>query len=348
MTTEALKALATIEDALPTLVRVIAQAAAAERRAEQAEAGGARAQRERAEAAERTASERLARLHRQRSDHDAHRGRLAAILAKPADTPLDELTEYAARTLTRNGERLLAAEQADRVAQSAARDAAAALIRAAEAEKRAAKLEADRDREAAAREEAQQDAERYKADHLAACRTIAEMHEAATGRTGMGPLLGVVEDVASTRAAFEAQRARADTLNRLCGEQRKRADTAEQRASKAEATLARIANARQSADVWTALGMHYGWTPEQAGQAARARRTAGELHARRTADRVMAERNRYQAAYRNARERATQRTEQRDRARKALHAWTDHTARIVADGDQLRTALADLARQEQQ
>ncbi|MEU4178181.1 hypothetical protein [Streptomyces sp. NPDC026589] len=38
---------------------------------------------------------------------DKHRRTLAAILARSAETPLDELTEYAAKTLTRSGERLL-------------------------------------------------------------------------------------------------------------------------------------------------------------------------------------------------------------------------------------------------
>ncbi|GHA28841.1 hypothetical protein GCM10010372_30880 [Streptomyces tauricus] len=50
------------------------------------------------------------------------------------------------------------------------------------------------------------DAERYKEDHLSACRTIAEMHEAATGRAGLGPIRGVVEDVADVRAAAERAR----------------------------------------------------------------------------------------------------------------------------------------------
>ncbi|WP_326698026.1 hypothetical protein OG909_12150 [Streptomyces sp. NBC_01754] len=50
---------------------------------------------------------------------------------------------------------------------------------------------------------AEQDAERYQDDYLAAARTIADMHEAATGRTGMGPVRGVVEDVADMRAHAE-------------------------------------------------------------------------------------------------------------------------------------------------
>lgn len=46
------------------------------------------------------------------------------------------------------------------------------------------------------------DAERFKQDHLGACKTIAEMHAAATGRTGEGPVRGVVEDVADVRTAL--------------------------------------------------------------------------------------------------------------------------------------------------
>src|SRR5690606_40106122 len=49
-------------------------------------------------------------------------------------------------------------------------------------------------------EEAEAEAERFKADYLKACQTIAAMHEAATGRTGEGPVRGVVEDVADMRA----------------------------------------------------------------------------------------------------------------------------------------------------
>ncbi|MEU0675099.1 hypothetical protein ABZ330_19830 [Streptomyces sp. NPDC006172] len=48
-----------------------------------------------------TASERAA---------EQHRRALAAVLARPAGTPFAELTEYAAKTLTRAGERILDAE----------------------------------------------------------------------------------------------------------------------------------------------------------------------------------------------------------------------------------------------
>lgn len=62
--------------------------------------------------------------------------------------------------------------------------------------------------------EAGHDAERFKADHLAGCKTIAEMYEAATGRKGMGPIRGVVEDVADVRTrADEAEKER-DGLRR--------------------------------------------------------------------------------------------------------------------------------------
>lgn len=47
--------------------------------------------------------------------------------------------------------------------------------------------------------EAQLDAARYKADYEGACVTIAQMHEAATGRVGYGPIRGVVEDVEDIR-----------------------------------------------------------------------------------------------------------------------------------------------------
>ena len=45
-----------------------------------------------------------------------------------------------------------------------------------------------------------------KADYLRACQTIAAMHEAATGRTGEAPWLGVVEDVAALKAERDALR----------------------------------------------------------------------------------------------------------------------------------------------
>ncbi|MGW2130438.1 hypothetical protein [Streptomyces coelicoflavus] len=82
--------------------------------------------------------------------------------------------------------------------------------------------------------EAEDEAERFKADYLSACKTIADMHAAATGRTGEGPERGVVEDVADVRARMLAaeealrneQRERAEAAQ-LSHEYRNRAEAAE-------------------------------------------------------------------------------------------------------------------------
>ncbi|MEV5133573.1 hypothetical protein AB0K87_24395 [Streptomyces sp. NPDC053705] len=72
-------------------------------------------------------------LHRARSTDTAARAaevarrNLAAILAKSAETPFDELTEYAAKTLTRAGERILEAEKRASTADLEATKAEAAL-----------------------------------------------------------------------------------------------------------------------------------------------------------------------------------------------------------------------------
>lgn len=81
---------------------------------------------------------------------------------------------------------------------------------------------------------AKADADRYREEEVGACQTIAAMHAAAVGEV-RGPLLGVVEDVASLRTAYLAQQDRADQLNRLCREQRKRANAAEQALTASEA-----------------------------------------------------------------------------------------------------------------
>jgi hypothetical protein len=51
--------------------------------------------------------------------------------------------------------------------------------------------------------EARDEAERHKEDYLKACQTITAMHAAATGRTGEGPVRGVVEDVEDVRLRAE-------------------------------------------------------------------------------------------------------------------------------------------------
>lgn len=65
---------------------------------------------------------------------------------------------------------------------------------------RAAVLREDAETNATRAEQAEQEAARYKDDHLRSCQLVAELHAAATGRTGEGPRRGVVEDVADVRA----------------------------------------------------------------------------------------------------------------------------------------------------
>ncbi|WP_371795999.1 hypothetical protein [Streptomyces sp. NBC_01718] len=285
-------------------------------------------------AAVRARAERLAKAWRDAETDvtatekrlDTHRRALAAVLAKPGETPFEELTEYAARTLTRNGARLLGAEQRATTAEHVAKSNKQHVRHVVGDLKRAdATLQRVRDAETLA-------------DALAA---VAE-HDGLTPEAAR--TTANIAAAAEEPAAVEAERDRAHAIA-LAGE-RKRADNAWACASKAEAALARISHARQSADVWAAIGVHYGWTPEQAGRAARARRTADERLAEQRAAYARRLAEYYRAAYRSARDRARQRTAQRDRARKAMAAWTDHTARTVADRDQLRAALADLAHQE--
>lgn len=80
--------------------------------------------------------------------------------------------------------------------------------------------------------------------------TVAAMHAAAVGEV-KAPLLGLVEDVALTRSAFLAQQARAETLDRLCREQRARADAAEARVAELES----LVEAGTEYRVWVPGGM---------------------------------------------------------------------------------------------
>jgi hypothetical protein len=57
----------------------------------------------------------------------SRRRTLAAVLARPAETPFDELTEYAALVLTRSGERIIAAVQRAEQAEAALAELAQAL-----------------------------------------------------------------------------------------------------------------------------------------------------------------------------------------------------------------------------
>lgn len=130
----------------------------------------------------------------------AHRA-LAAILAKPGETPLDELTEYAAQTLTRNGERIIDAEQrAERV----------------EAELAAARVHAAEQRAAIRRLLANlRDAEQQAAD----------IRKAYTQADALATLRGVQRDAArDTLRATENDLA--DTRRRLANRSEPRCDVA--------------------------------------------------------------------------------------------------------------------------
>lgn len=200
--------------------------------------------------------------------------------------------------------------------------------RAERAEKRAdhwkrvaEEMEASRDHEAAARQ-AQQDADRFRADHLAACRTIADMHEAATGRTGMGPIRGVVEDVADMRARAEQAEAGDASAVRLAQSTaaawQKRAEEAERdrdRAREQRNTWARQADAeilehRQRAETASVLGARY-----------------------------MGEAERYQAAWHSARERAQREAGRHRIVRASRLRWK----RRALAAEQTLDAVRDLA-----
>ncbi|CAL9481034.1 hypothetical protein [Streptomyces sp. enrichment culture] len=67
-----------------------------------------------------------------------------------------------------------------------------------------------------------------------------------------------------------------------------RAKTAEQQLAAARAALDNVRHARTWAEVWSALGMHYGMTAIQAGQEARARRPVAEQRAEDRAEQAEA------------------------------------------------------------
>jgi len=105
------------------------------------------------------------------------------------------------------------------------------------------------------------EAERFKRDYLNACKTIADMHAAATGYVG-GPERGVVEDVADVRARMLAaeealaneQRAEQTEAGRLAADNMLRAVCAvfggphQDPIVKARETLARAEKAEAALD----------------------------------------------------------------------------------------------------
>ncbi|MDK0520369.1 hypothetical protein [Streptomyces sp. ML-6] len=133
-----------------------------------------------------------------------------------------------------------------------------------------------------------------------------------------------------------------------------RVDRAEQAARRAEATLARIWNARTAADAWAALGMYYGTTPEEAGRRARALRTADERIAeeraettRQRATDAARSADRYRTAWQSARRRARS----ADRYRAAWYSARHRARSALAEQQRVRgwlTHWADRARAAEQ
>ncbi|MDT0432785.1 hypothetical protein [Streptomyces salyersiae] len=208
------------------------------------------------------------------------------------------------------------------------------------------------------RDQAQQDAERFKADHLAACRTIAEMHEAATGRTGMGPIRGVVEDIADMRERAErieqGDTAALHLAQSAAAAWQQRADEAEKRAYDAEQALAALRGVTDTAraekaeaerdELHAALGLAPGQLHSAALSAIRGRganirdlaeRLAAAEKRAETASalgaRYMGDAERYQAAWHNARMRAQHEASHSRACRISRDAWRrDATAAKAA------------------
>lgn len=79
-----------------------------------------------------------------------------------------------------------------------------------------------------------------RGNYEGACKTIADMHAAATGRTGLGPIRGVVEDVEDVRLrAEQADAVTAETKGLI----ERRTKTLRARAERAEAANARVRQA---------------------------------------------------------------------------------------------------------
>lgn len=140
-----------------------------------------------------------------------------------------------------------------------------------------------------------------KADHQRCCQLVAELYEAGTGRLGVGPRSGVVEDVAAERRALQEKLAEAlhdrdqalkardyaaDERNRLrdaldaasarlkaCRED---ADHNAARAEKAEQALAHVNRERDTLNRY--LRAAQGEAGKARGQAAECMREAAQLH----------------------------------------------------------------------
>ncbi|MEU0037229.1 hypothetical protein [Streptomyces sp. NPDC006333] len=183
--------------------------------------------------------------------------------------------------------------------------------------------------------EAEAEAERFKADCLSACGTIADMHAAAVGEV-RGPIRGVVEDVADVRAELIGYRAaevyrktKADTFaGRLDAMKQKTSEgivaafeQLEQRAEQAEGHLATYVNVfgPDAVDDFHAV-QHRAVTAEAA---------LASVH--RDAVRL-------QAAWRSARRRAQEHYTEQQRVRGWTAHWADRYRNAEHRAGRYRTA----------
>lgn len=236
------------------------------------------------------------------------------------------------RAMDRERERVAAAEAAI-VELEAERDAVNEALGLAPGQLPGTAPSAIRGRAATIREQAQRaeeaeaEAERFKADYLKACQTIAAMHEAATGRTGEGPVRGVVEDVADMRARAVQAAADVENLTTAHAEQQKMHDA--RRRDLADAL------GRSTGTAWPELIEHA--AEEQ--RAARQWEEQAQLHARAAeqADAVTAETKQLM-------QRRT--TTLRDRAQRAERRNADvrHYIESVYPGDIAEGVRVDLRR----
>ncbi|MFE5851997.1 hypothetical protein ACFQ61_02055 [Streptomyces sp. NPDC056500] len=155
-----------------------------------------------------------------------------------------------------------------------------------------------------------------------------------------------IAEAAESAEARLAEQARAHAIALAAAEQR--ATDAEfvalrlsaQTPTAAGRTLAAIRNAKTPADALTHLGMYYSWTPGQAGAHANQWRTTAERIAAVTAAREQAlqrdarsDADRYQAAWRNARRRASDQRARADRLHRESQRWYDHAIDVSRRAD---------------
>ena len=85
-------------------------------------------------------------------------------------------------------------------------------------------------------DELQAERDRFKADYVRACATIAAMHEAAVGEV-CGPIRGAVEDIEDVRTRAERAEAERDQARHATAFQRERASGLSARVEQAEAAI---------------------------------------------------------------------------------------------------------------